>query len=116
MTGTIPGARTNTTGAVTSNEGGSGSTATASLIVVAPPELSIQFDSGSVPLKGTVRFKFNVHNPNTATTLNNVSFGATLPPGLVVATKSPLDFNCAGSGSAPYEGGRVAFSLVVPTS
>ena len=52
MTGTAAGTQNNTTGNVTSTEGGTGGTASASINVVAPPSIAKAFGASSIPLNG----------------------------------------------------------------
>jgi MYXO-CTERM domain-containing protein/uncharacterized repeat protein (TIGR01451 family) len=96
MMGTSGGVQNNATSEVTSNEGGTGNSATASLTVVAPPTLSKQFDPATIPLNGTSQLVFSLANSNATTQLTGVSFTDTLPAGLVVAPPGLLFGNCDG--------------------
>ncbi len=118
VTGTTPGTKTNTTGAVTSVEGGTGNTATASLSVVAiaPPTIAKSFGAASIPLGGSTSLSFTISNPNGSTALTGVGFTDSLPAGLVVSTPNGLTGSCgggtitatAGSGSASLTGATLA--------
>jgi uncharacterized repeat protein (TIGR01451 family) len=98
--GTTAGPKNNVTGAVGATEGGSGTTASASLVVVAPPSIVKGFAPGLVPVNGTSSLTFTVQNPNLATTLTGVAFSDSLPAGVVVNTPNGLSNSCGGSASA----------------
>jgi fimbrial isopeptide formation D2 family protein/uncharacterized repeat protein (TIGR01451 family) len=117
VTGAVSGQYTNTTGAVTSTNGGTGNTATANLTVASPPSITKAFGAASIPLNGTTSLTFTIQNPNTGLTLNGIAFTDNLPAGLVVATPNGLNNTCggtatavAGSGSISLSGGTLAAS------
>src|SRR5262249_57381103 len=94
--GTAAGDANNTTGAITSTEGGTGTPSnTATIKVVAPPTLSKAFSPTSIVLNATSSLTFTITNPaaNTAA-LTGVAFTDTLPAGLTVASGSSS--NCGG--------------------
>jgi uncharacterized repeat protein (TIGR01451 family) len=87
VTGTAAGSQNNTTGNVTSNEGGTGGTASASLNVVAPPSIAKVFNPSSIALNATAALTFTITNPAAnAVTLTGVGFTDALPSGLTVAS------------------------------
>jgi len=95
VTGIAAGTQNNTTGNVTSTEGGTGGTASASLPVVAPPTIANAFGAANVPLNGTTSLTFTITNPAANTTPENgVAFTDTLPAGLVVAAPNGLSNTC----------------------
>jgi uncharacterized repeat protein (TIGR01451 family) len=117
VTGTTAGAKNNTTGAITSTEGGTGLTATASLAVEGPPTIAKTFGAASIALNGTTALNFTISNPgaNTAA-LTGVAFTDAFPAGLMVATPNGLTGTCgggtitaaAGSGSTSLSGATLA--------
>jgi hypothetical protein len=118
VTGTAAGTQNNTTGNVTSTEGGTGGIASASIAVVAPPSIAKVFGAANIPLNGTTSLTFTITNPAANTTPENgVAFTDTLPAGLVVATPNGLSNTCggvatavAGSGSISLTGGTIAIN------
>jgi uncharacterized repeat protein (TIGR01451 family) len=117
VTGAVSGQYTNTTGAVSSTNGGTGNTASANLTVVSPPSITKQFTLHQIPLNGTTTLTFNITNPNTGAALSGVAFTDTMPGGLVVAGTPNLTNSCngtatavAGSSSVSLTGGTLAAS------
>ncbi len=115
VTGAAAGQYTNTTGAVTSTNGGTGNTASANLTVGTPPTITKAFGAASILLNASTSLTFNISNPNTSLALTGVAFSDTLPAGLVISTPSGLTSNCggtatatAGSGSISLTGGTLA--------
>jgi uncharacterized repeat protein (TIGR01451 family) len=97
VTGISAGAQVNTTSTVSSAEGGTGGTASDTLIVVAPPTISKSFSPKSVPLNSNSTLSFTVTNPNTASALSGVAFTDTLPGGIKLASTT-VTGSC-GSGT-----------------
>gem|GEM_PF-740140 len=115
VTGAAAGQYTNTTGNVTSTNGGTGNTATANLTVGTPPTITKAFGAASILLNASTSLTFNISNPNTSLALTGVAFSDTLPAGLAVATPNGLSSTCggtttaaAGSGSISLSGGTLA--------
>lgn len=106
ITATTSGTKVNTTGNVTSLEGGTGGTATASMDVLAPPGLSKSFSPAQIPLNGTTTLTFTLTNPNPDP-LTAVSFSDTLPLGLIITTPG-VPILCNGLASITSSG--VSFS------
>jgi uncharacterized repeat protein (TIGR01451 family) len=117
VTGAVSGQFTNTTGSVTSTDGGTGNTATANLTVATPPSITKAFGAATIPLSGTTSLTFSISNPNTTLSLTGLAFTDNLPVGLVVATPSGLSNTCggtataaAGASSASLSAGTIAAS------
>ncbi len=113
VTGLTGGLKGNTTSAVTSTEGGTGGTAVAFLVVVAPPAvapptIAKAFGAASIVVNGTTTLTFTLTNPNPGTALSGVGFTDTLPAGLVVATPNGLTSTCGGTVTAVAGTGSVA--------
>jgi hypothetical protein len=113
------GVKNNTTTPVTSNEGGNGNAATATIRVASPPTLTKAFTDSELQLLGpsnTTALSFTLRNPNTVTTLTALAFTDTLPAGLIVSTPNGVTGSCgggtitatAGSNSIILSGGTLA--------
>jgi len=107
VTGTTTGFKNNTTGNVTSTEGGTGNTASASITVVAPPTISKSFGAARIAVTGTASLSFTINNPNTGTALTGVGFSDTLPAGLAVNTPNGLTGTCLTAGGGVTIAGSV---------
>src|SRR5581483_8731099 len=94
--GTSGGDFTNTTGAVTSTNAGTGNTASANISVTVPPTVTKAFGATSIPLNGTTTLTFTINNLNTSA-LTGIGFTDTLPAGLQVASPDGLTTTCNGS-------------------
>src|SRR5262249_5381291 len=82
VTGTTSGVKNNTTGAVSSTNGGTGATSnTATVTVGSPPTISKAFGASSIPLNGTTSLTFMINNPNASQSLTGLSFTDNLPAG-----------------------------------
>jgi uncharacterized repeat protein (TIGR01451 family) len=110
VTGTASGQYTNTSGAVSSTNGGTGNTASANLTVASPPTITKAFGAATVPLNGTTSLTFTIQNPNTAVTLNGIAFTDNLPAGLMVASTPNLSNTCGGTATAVGGSGSVSLS------
>jgi uncharacterized repeat protein (TIGR01451 family) len=118
ITALTEGVKNNSTTPVTSNEGGNGNAATATIRVASPPTLTKAFTDSELQLLGpsnTTALSFTLTNPNTVTTLTGLAFTDTLPSGLAVSTPNSLTGPCggtitatAGSNSISLSGGTLA--------
>ena len=112
VTGVAAGAQNNTTGNVTSTEGGTGTTSnTATLNVVAPPSIAKAFGTASVPLNGSTSLTFTITNPGAnAVAETGVAFTDSLPAGIVVSTPNGLTNTCGGSATAVAGSASISLS------
>ncbi|HLK08051.1 MAG TPA: hypothetical protein VKV30_08925 [Candidatus Angelobacter sp.] len=110
VTGTASGQYTNTSGAVSSTNGGTGNTASANLTVATPPSITKVFGAASIPLNGTTSLTFTIQNPNTNLALTGIAFTDNLPAGLVVATPNALNNTCGGTATAVAGSGSITLS------
>jgi len=111
ITGTAAGAQTNTTGSVTSTEGGTGGTAAASISVLAPPTITKTFGASKIAMNGTTSLTFLITNPAANTlTLTGVAFSDSFPPGIAVSNPPALTGGCTG-GTITAISGATSVSL-----
>jgi uncharacterized repeat protein (TIGR01451 family) len=108
--GNAPGQFVNTTGNVSSTNGGTGNTATANLSVASPPSIVKAFGAASIPLNGSTSLTLTITNPNATIALTGVAFTDTLPAGLIVATPSALTSTCGGTSTAVAGSGQVSLT------
>lgn len=96
----------NTTGPVDTANAGSGAAASATLTVVAPPEISKTFVTNPVSVGGTSQLRIVVSNPAANTTsLTGVSFTDSYPAGLVNTSSATPNLSCTSGSSATRTGG-----------
>src|SRR5207237_677663 len=102
VTGTIEGDANNTTGVISSTEGGTGTASnTATLKVVAPPTISKAFGAANITLNGTTTVTFTITNPAGNTSAENgIAFSDTLTNGLQVASTPGVTNSCGGTVTA----------------
>jgi hypothetical protein len=100
--GTAVGDASNTTGAITSTEGGTGTASnTATIKIVAPPTISKAFGAASILLNGTTTATFTITNPAANTTAESgIAFSDTLTNGLQVAGTPGVSNSCGGTVTA----------------
>lgn len=79
----------NTTGTVSSSNGGTGGTASATLTVTPKPTISKSFSVASIARNGTATLTFTITN-NTAAAITGVTFDDLFPAGLVTANPPVL--------------------------
>lgn len=120
VTGTAAGTKNNITGNVSSANGGTGNTATASLTVAAPPTIAKVFGAASIPLNGSTSLTFTITNLSANTvSLTGIAFTDNLPAGLVVSTPGNLTNTCGGTATAVDAASSVSLSgatLAINTS
>jgi uncharacterized repeat protein (TIGR01451 family) len=104
VTSSVVGSYLNTTDPVSSTNGGTGNTASATLSVALPPTISKLFLPDTVAQNGQVLLSFTINNPNsdpnTNMTLTGIQFTDALPAGLEVASPNQLNNNCGGTVTA----------------
>lgn len=106
VTSSTGGSHINTSDPVTSTNGGTGNTASATLNVVSPPAISKDFTIDPMPIGGTTPLVFTITNPNPSTALTGVAFSDTLPTGMFIRTPTGAGFsNCGSPTFAPVGGG-----------
>src|SRR5262249_24073267 len=96
VTGAASGQYTNTTGNVTSTNGGTGNTATSNLTVAQAPAITKSFGALQIPLNGTTSLTFTIQNQNPNVTLTGIAFTDSFPAGIVVAPVPGVSNTCGG--------------------
>jgi hypothetical protein len=111
VTSSVAGVYQNTSGAVSSTNGGTGNTSnTSTLTVVAPPGISKAFGASTMPLGSANSLSFTISNPNTSASLSGISFTDNLPSEIAVATPNGLSSNSCG-GTVTATAGATSVSL-----
>ncbi|GJM10544.1 MAG: hypothetical protein DHS20C11_28200 [Lysobacteraceae bacterium] len=115
VTSSVPGMHVNTSDALTSNLGNSG-TATDTLTVNPPPTFSKVFAPAAIAVGDVSTLTFTIDNTASTVAATALDFTDTLPAAVIVATPSNATTDCTGgtltaadgSGSVTYSGGTVA--------
>jgi uncharacterized repeat protein (TIGR01451 family) len=114
VTANTSGSYTNSSGVVTSTNGGSGNTSSAILSVatILPPSIHKVFLPVSIEVGQTSTLTLTITNPNGSSELNGIAFTDTFPSGMTVAN-TPTTPQCGGtvssiSGSISLSGGVIA--------
>ncbi|HZW05310.1 MAG TPA: SBBP repeat-containing protein [Candidatus Nitrosotalea sp.] len=110
VTATVSGNYTNTSGAVSSANGGTGNTASANLFVASPPTITKAFGAATVVLNNSTSLTLTISNPNTTVALTGVAVADNLPAGLMVATPNGLSNTCGGTATATAGSSAVSLS------
>jgi hypothetical protein len=110
VTSSVSGNYLNSTGPVSSTNGGTGASATATLTVASPPSIAKAFSPKTIPLNGTSTLTFTIQNPNSGVAFTGVAFSDTLPLGLVVSTPNGLSNTCNGTASAAAGGNSISLT------
>ena len=113
VAGIAAGEQDNATTAVTSNEGGSGNTAAATVFVVvlAPPTIGKAFGASKIALNGSTTLTFTITNPAVnPLPLVGIGFTDNLPAGMVVANSPGLTGTCT-TGTITATAGATSISV-----
>jgi hypothetical protein len=110
VTGIASGQYTNTTGVVTSTNGGAGNAASATLTVATAPSIQTTFAATTVVLNGITSISYTIHNPNSALALTGLAFTDNLPGGIQVATTAGLSNTCGGTATAAPGSGLISLT------
>jgi uncharacterized repeat protein (TIGR01451 family) len=98
--GTTLGTKVNTA-TVTSTNGGTGTPATATLVVAhQPPRFTKAFGADTVPVGGTTTLTFTLVNPNPSTSLSGIIFTDILPFGVRLGSPVGVVNGCGGIAQA----------------
>lgn len=111
--GTTAGAKNNTTGAITSTEGGTNNgasgTASATLNVFTAPQIAKSFGASFIPVGGTTTVTFTITNPAANPgALTTITFIDSLPSGMVVVNPPVPTNTCSGSVTAVNGSGTIS--------
>jgi hypothetical protein len=100
VTSSVLGLYVNNTNQVSSSNGGTGNSASATLSVVAPPMIGKVFQPNTVIQNGTTLLGFTISNPNANASLTGIAFTDNLPAGLLIASPNDLTNSCGGTVTA----------------
>ncbi|MDH3342900.1 MAG: hypothetical protein OEM07_04170, partial [Gammaproteobacteria bacterium] len=100
---------TNTTDAVSSSNGGTGLTASATLSFTPKPTISKAFSVATMPVDGTATMSFIITN-NTAAAITGMTFSDTYPANLINAAALNLTNTCGGTVTAVAGGGSLSLA------
>lgn len=92
----------NTTEAVTSANGGTGTSASAALTVYAPPTLSKQFLPDEVGVNASSRLSLSLFNGNANFAITGAAFSDIFPDGLLLATNPDPVMTCSSGSSLSF--------------
>lgn len=116
VTSAAQGSYANTTGSVSSSNGGTGNTDSATVIFTTLPTISKSFSAPTIALNGTATMTLTIVN-NGATPLTSVAFTDNYPANLVNAATPNLTNTCggtatgaAGAATLTLSGGAIAAS------
>ena len=109
VTSLANGSYTNTTGVVSSGNGGTGLTASATIVFTPKPTISKAFSVATIPVGGTATMSFIITN-NTGAAITGMTFSDTYPANLVNAATPNVSNTCGGSVTAAAGGGSLSLS------
>jgi len=106
VAGSSAGSYTNSTGAISTTNTGSGTAASAVLVVMAPPTASKSFSPASVLVNTPSVLTITLSNPNpNATAITGVAFTDSYPAGLVNTSAASGATTCSGGTVTATNGG-----------
>jgi uncharacterized repeat protein (TIGR01451 family) len=101
----------NTTGSVSSSNGGTGATASATLNVGAPPSVTKTFDAPSILQNQPTTLTLTITNSNTNLVFNDLALTDNFPTGLQIYTAPGLSNTCGGTISSGGSAGQTSLAL-----
>ncbi len=112
VTATSSGTKENTSGAVSSTNGGTGNTASDTLTLTAlqPPTVTKAFAPDTIASGGTTVLTITITNPNTGTGLTGVAFSDSYPAGVENASPLSTSNTCGGTLTASAGGTSVSLT------
>ncbi|PWT87230.1 MAG: hypothetical protein C5B55_15125, partial [Blastocatellia bacterium] len=110
VTSSVGGVYVNNSNPVSSTNGGTGNSASATLGVTAPPTISKAFAPGTVVQNGSSTLSFTLSNPNTNVSLTGIAFTDNLPTGLLVDSPNGLSNGCGGAVTAVAGSSSISLS------
>ncbi len=108
----VTGTYNNTSGAVSSMNGGTGGTASAALTVLSPPSISKSFSVNPVAVNTPSVLTLTVSNPNSGTTLMGVAVTDTYPTGLLNTSTPAPAITCSSGSSGIFTGGSAGGNTI----
>lgn len=109
VTGAVSGVLVNTTGELTSSSGSSG-TATATLIVNAPPAFVKSFNPNVVAVGDSLTLTFEIDNSSNSVAALGMMFVDNLPAGMTLAANPAASNSCGGTLDATPGSGLVGLT------
>jgi uncharacterized repeat protein (TIGR01451 family) len=111
LVASLPGVKNNVTGTVTSQNGGAGNTASATLTVLSPPAIAKDFAPNAIAVGAVSTLTVTVGNPNPGHPLVGVAFEDVLPAGLEVAPAPAITLGGCGAASFAPAAGATTLSF-----
>jgi uncharacterized repeat protein (TIGR01451 family) len=112
VTSASPGNNINSTGNITTANAGTGTAASGTLTVIAPPAISKTFDPAVILPNGPATITFELVNNNTALAITGIAFTDTYPTNMVNRAGTPSSNTCGGTVTMANGGGSFAISNV----
>lgn len=102
----------NSTGPISTSNGGTGTAATATFNVsnLTPPGTTVGFSPASLPAGQNSTMTVTLTNPNGGVAINGATFTLPYPPGLVNANPANAQTTCGGTATASAGGNSLVFT------